>query len=149
MRDSDDEAAAAAAAAASGIDVRECGGGGGADDDEGGRASAVNVQDMRRDAFWLQRRITQAFSDMDADQAQQLAENVFSKLQVFPMEMASFTFAAGSSCSPCAVPVSYGSILLHNLPFRIIEKADRTWELRLLLRMITACCCPAERARGQ
>ena len=53
--------------------------GGGGDDGGGG---GLNVQEMRRDAFWLQRRVAQAFGGMDADTAQALAEKVFVTLQV-------------------------------------------------------------------
>lgn len=47
-----------------------------------GRAIAINVQDIRRDAFWLQRRIAEEFgSSMDAGAAQQLSEKVFKTLE--------------------------------------------------------------------
>ena len=39
-------------------------------------------QDIRRDAFWLQRRITKAFGTMEPAEAQQLAEKVFKVLEV-------------------------------------------------------------------
>ena len=73
----------AEAARAAGIDVRTEGavaedseGGGG-----GGDAAMLNVQEMRRDAFWLQRRISRAMPEKEADAAQQLAESVFAALQ--------------------------------------------------------------------
>jgi hypothetical protein len=41
------------------------------------------AQDIRRDAFWLQRRIAEEFgSSMDAGAAQQLSEKVFKTLEV-------------------------------------------------------------------
>jgi len=82
LDDSDDEAGPdVAAARAAGIDVRgkstaDAGGSGVAD------GATLNVQELRRDAFWLQRRVSLAFSSLDADQAQQLAEKVFATLQV-------------------------------------------------------------------
>ena len=83
LGDSDEEAGDdAAAARAAGIDVR---GGGAAPDGDGGGdggGGGLNVQEMRRDAFWLQRRIAQAFGGMDADTAQALAEKVVVTLQV-------------------------------------------------------------------
>ena len=75
----------AEAARAAGIDVRgegvaaEDGDGGGGG--SGGDAAMLNVQEMRRDAFWLQRRISRAMPDKEADAAQQLAESVFAALQ--------------------------------------------------------------------
>lgn len=79
--DSDEEAGVdAATARAAGIDVR--GGGAAVDGDAAGAGGGLNVQEMRRDAFWLQRRVSQAFSAMDADAAQALAEKVFVTLQV-------------------------------------------------------------------
>lgn len=47
-----------------------------------------NAQEIRRDAFWLQRRITEEFgSAMDAGAAQQLSEKVFKTLEVFPLPL--------------------------------------------------------------
>ncbi len=74
----------AEAARAAGIDVR--GEGEAAEDGDGvsgggGDAAMLNVQEMRRDAFWLQRRISRAMPDKEADAAQQLAESVFAALQ--------------------------------------------------------------------
>lgn len=40
------------------------------------------VQEIRRDAFWLQRRVSNAFGSMDAAEAQQLAEKIFATLEV-------------------------------------------------------------------
>ena len=77
--DDSDEEVEAAAARAAGIDVRADGA---VYDGGGGGGASLNVQEMRRDAFWLQRRVSQAFSALDADQAQQLAEKVFVTLQV-------------------------------------------------------------------
>ena len=84
--DEDEEAApadVAAAARAAGIDVRKEGAApeDGADARDGD-AAMLNVQEMRRDAFWLQRRISRAMPDKEADAAQQLSESVFAALQV-------------------------------------------------------------------
>jgi uncharacterized protein YfaA (DUF2138 family) len=40
------------------------------------------LQEIRRDAFWLQRRVSSAFGSMDAAEAQQLAEKIFRTLEV-------------------------------------------------------------------
>lgn len=40
------------------------------------------LQEIRRDAFWLQRRVTSAFGSLDAAEAQQLAEKIFRTLEV-------------------------------------------------------------------
>ena len=42
------------------------------------------LQEIRRDAFWLQRRVSSAFGSMDAAEAQQLAEKIFRTLEVRP-----------------------------------------------------------------
>lgn len=87
LEDDEDAAPAdvAAAARAAGIDVRKEGaaaaGQDGADGQDGD-AAMLNVQEMRRDAFWLQRRISRAMPDKEADAAQQLSESVFAALQV-------------------------------------------------------------------
>jgi N-terminal helicase PWI domain len=48
-----------------------------------GRPICVLVlQEIRRDAFWLQRRVSSAFGSMDAAEAQQLAEKIFRTLEV-------------------------------------------------------------------
>ncbi len=84
--DEDEDAApadVAAAARAAGIDVRQEGAAAedGAADAADGDAAMLNVQEMRRDAFWLQRRISRAMPDKEADAAQQLSESVFAALQ--------------------------------------------------------------------
>ncbi len=84
--DEDDDAApadVAAAARAAGIDVRQEGAAAedGAAEAADGDAAMLNVQEMRRDAFWLQRRISRAMPDKEADAAQQLSESVFAALQ--------------------------------------------------------------------
>lgn len=44
---------------------------------------AWGAQDIRRDAYWLQRRVAQEFgSAMDAAESQQLSEKVFKTLEV-------------------------------------------------------------------
>lgn len=48
-----------------------------ADDDE---KNALHPQDI--DAYWLQRRVAGAFTDIDADRSQKLAEEVLSALAV-------------------------------------------------------------------
>ena len=40
------------------------------------------LQEIRRDAFWLQRRVSSAFGSLDAAEAQQLAEKIFRTLEV-------------------------------------------------------------------
>lgn len=42
----------------------------------------LQLQAIRRDAFWLQRRVASAFGGMDAAEAQQLAEKIFQTLEV-------------------------------------------------------------------
>ena len=74
----------AAAARAAGIDVRKEGAEAaedGAPEAADGDAAMLNVQEMRRDAFWLQRRTSRAMPDKEADAAQQLSESVFAALQ--------------------------------------------------------------------
>jgi aldehyde:ferredoxin oxidoreductase len=44
--------------------------------------SVCLLQEIRRDAFWLQRRVSSAFGSMDAAEAQQLAEKIFKTLEV-------------------------------------------------------------------
>lgn len=39
-------------------------------------------QEIRRDAFWLQRRVSSTFGSLDAAEAQQLAEKIFRTLKV-------------------------------------------------------------------
>ncbi|KAK1284246.1 hypothetical protein QJS10_CPB21g01301 [Acorus calamus] len=54
---------------------------GGVDDDEAEASDerlTVNVQDI--DAYWLQRKISQAFGDIDPRQSQELAEEILRKL---------------------------------------------------------------------
>ena len=87
--DEDEDAApadVAAAARAAGIDVRKEGAAAAEDGAEAadGDAAMLNVQEMRRDAFWLQRRISRAMPDKEADAAQQLSESVFAALQARP-----------------------------------------------------------------
>ena len=48
-----------------------------ADDDD---KNALHPQDI--DAYWLQRRVGAAFTDMDADRSQKLGEEVLSALAV-------------------------------------------------------------------
>lgn len=42
--------------------------------------TGLNVQEI--DAYWLQRRISKAFGEIDANASQKLAEEVFVALQV-------------------------------------------------------------------
>lgn len=49
-------------------------------DDE--REEGLHPQEI--DAYWLQRRIARAFTDIDADAGQKLAEEVLDTLQVWP-----------------------------------------------------------------
>eukprot|EP00850_Spirogloea_muscicola_P007775 SM000040S14787 [mRNA] locus=s40:365737:377479:+ [translate_table: standard] len=48
------------------------------DDDEEGEGEGLNVQDI--DAYWLQRKVTQAFGDIDPQQSQELAEKALQAL---------------------------------------------------------------------
>ncbi|KAK9842537.1 hypothetical protein WJX81_005041 [Elliptochloris bilobata] len=72
--DVDDEDAVAGAA---GAEVRT---GGDADGGAGARNDGLHPQEV--DAYWLQRRIAQAYGDIDAAASQALAEEVLERLQV-------------------------------------------------------------------
>lgn len=53
-----------------------------ADAGEDEREDGLHPQEI--DAYWLQRRIARAFTDIDADASQKLAEEVLTTLQVCP-----------------------------------------------------------------
>jgi N-terminal helicase PWI domain len=61
------------------IDVRMAGADADAGEDQ--REDGLNVVLIRRDAYWLQRRISSAMAGLDPSQAQTLAEKVFQALQ--------------------------------------------------------------------
>lgn len=69
--DADEEAAGAGGVRAGGADV-EAG--------EEAHDDGIPVQEI--DAYWLQRRISRAFGDIDPTAAQKLAEDTFAALQV-------------------------------------------------------------------
>ena len=113
LEDDEDAAPAdvAAAARAAGIDVRKEGAAAedGAADARDGEAAMLNVQEMRRDAFWLQRRISRAMPEKEADAAQQLSESVFAALQAslsrWPVLGAGIHCNSAYPPSACAVSI--------------------------------------------
>ena len=66
---------------------------------EEAREEGLHPQEI--DAYWLQRRIARAFSDIDADTSQKLAEEVLATLQARASLLALERFACSVSTSGC------------------------------------------------